>query len=183
MNKLTRCLIAGTAMLGLSASCLAAGDYPPAPSDDAYQNCQCPPPRHKGWKHGEFGPEAKQKRLQKLHDSLNLSASQEKAWDDYVAVVNKHHGPRGERPRPPREEFEKMTAPERLEKLLEGMKRHEAYLQEKLDATKAFYAELNSSQKEIFDKEAVFHRPHHRRGPRGHRGYDGYGKKQNAGQY
>ena len=85
----------------------------------------------------------------------------------YVAVVNREKGPRGDRP--PREDFEKMSAPERLEKMLDGMKRHEARLQERLDATKAFYAKLSDSQKQVFDQEAL--PPHHHHGgPRGPRG-------------
>lgn len=170
MNKLTRCLIVGTAVLGLSASCFAAGESP-APSDGAPQNCQCPPPPHEG-KGPEGGsgwrsPEARQQRLQKLHDDLKLSSYQEKAWNDYVAVVDKDKGPHGDRP--PREEFEKLSAPERLEKMLEGMKRHEARLQEHLNATKTFYAKLSSTQKAVFDKEALM--PHHRHGgPHGPRG-------------
>ncbi|MBR7070211.1 MAG: Spy/CpxP family protein refolding chaperone [Oxalobacter sp.] len=173
MNKLTRCLIIGTAALGLSASCFAAGENP-APMDSAVQNCECPPPHFKGKKlkggSGWFGPEARQQRLQKLHDDLKLSSSQEPAWNDYVAVVNKDRGPRGDRPS--REDFEKMTAPERLEKMLDGMKRHEARLQERLDATRTFYAKLSDAQKQVFDKEAMpHHPPRHRHGK--HRGFRG----------
>ncbi|MGN0918613.1 MAG: Spy/CpxP family protein refolding chaperone [Oxalobacter sp.] len=163
MNKLTRCLIVGTAVLGLSVSCFAAGESP-APSDGAPQNCQCPLPPHEG-KGPEGGPgwrspEACQQRLQKLHDDLKLSSYQEKAWNDYVAVMNKDKGLRENRSS--REEFEKLSAPERLEKMLEGMKRREARLQERLDATKVFYAKLSSTQKAVFDKEAMM--PHYRYG-------------------
>ncbi len=171
MNKLTRCLIVGTAVLGLSASCFAA-DGNPVSTDGTVQSCECPPPRHDGkglGDRGPRGPEAREQRFQKLHDDLKLSSYQEKAWNDYIAVVNKDRGPRGDRP--PREDFEKMTAPERLEKTLEGMKRHEARLQESLNATKAFYAKLSDTQKQVFDKEAMLPHPphHHHGGPRGPR--------------
>ena len=168
MNKLTRCLLVGTAVLGLSASGLATAELL-SQADAAYQDCQCPPPRFKEGGRRWHGPEARQQRLQKLHDDLKLSSSQEQAWNDYVAAVNKEKGPRGDRP--PREDFEEMSAPERLEKMLEGMKRHEARLQERLDATKTFYAKLSDSQKQVFDKEAMMPRHHRHHGPRGPRGY------------
>lgn len=173
MNKLPRYLIVGIAVLGLSASCFAAGESP-APSDGVPQNCQCPASPHEG-KSPEGGPswrspEVRQQRLQKLHGDLKLSSYQEKAWNDYVAVVDKDKGLRGDRQ--PCEEFEKLSAPEHLEKMLEGMKRHEARLQERLNATKIFYAKLSSTQKAVFDKEVMM--PHYRHGgpygPRGPRG-------------
>ena len=107
---------------------------------------------------------------------LKLSSSQEQAWNDYVAVMNKEKGPRGDRP--PREDFEKMSAPERLEKMLEGMRRHEARLQERLDATKTLYAKLSDSQKQGFDKESMMPRHHRHHGPRGPRGYRHSGDSQ-----
>lgn len=47
MNKLTRCLLVGTAVLGLSASGLATAE-PLSQAEAAYQGCQCPPPRFEG---------------------------------------------------------------------------------------------------------------------------------------
>ncbi len=144
MNKLPYYFIVGTVMLGLSASCFAVGGNP-APADSANQNCQ-------------YLPEAlHQQRLQKLHDNLKLSSSQEKAWSNYVAAENKFRNLQWKlRLRPPHEEnVEKLSALERLGGRLDNMKRHDALLQERLDATKSFYATLNNTQKAVFDKESL----------------------------
>lgn len=100
---------------------------------------------------------------QRLHDKLGLSATQEKDWEAYMASVEKLGPSEKNKPLPP-EEFEKLTAPERLEKMLEHMKVRQAQLEAHLDAVKKFYGTLNADQKKIFDQESM---------PRGPFGFKG----------
>jgi Spy/CpxP family protein refolding chaperone len=102
--------------------------------------------------HQKFAERMKErmaKRQAELHDKLKLNASQQAAWNDYVAKMNP-----GERPaRPDRAEFDKLSAPERMEKMLARMKDGEARMAERVDATKAFYAVLTPEQQKTFDEE------------------------------
>ena len=57
--------------------------------------------------------------------------------------------------RPERASVEKMTTPERLD-MMQAMKaQRDAHIQQRSEATKAFYTTLNAEQKQVFDKETV----------------------------
>ncbi len=83
-----------------------------------------------------------------LHDQLKLDEKQEAAWKKFVA----QHGEMGKAGRPMPEELEKLTAPQRMEKMLERMRQHEARMAEHLAALKEFYAVLTPAQQKIFDE-------------------------------
>lgn len=96
-------------------------------------------------------------RLEKLHKDLKLSADQEAAWKTFADKFNK----KPDWQRPDRDALAKLTAPERLEKMLEMSKQHQALMSERLEAMKTFYATLTPEQKKTFDE--------HFSGPRGPR--------------
>lgn len=81
-------------------------------------------------------------RHQAIHDKLKLNAEQEEAWKALTAA----HQPPGAAQRPNWAEFEKLTAPERMEKMLEHMNTV-------LPALKTFYAKLTPEQQKVFDSE------------------------------
>lgn len=114
--------------------------------------------------HGRYGDHMKEhmaKRAAELHDKLKLNAEQEKAWSAYMAKVKP-----GEMPaRPDRAELDKLTAPERMDRMLTHMKEAEKRMEQHAAATKEFYAVLTPEQKKTFDDEF-------RRGP-GRRGQGG----------
>jgi hypothetical protein len=57
--------------------------------------------------------------------------------------------------RPERASLEKMTTPERLD-MMEAMKaQRDAHMQQRADATKAFYTTLSAEQKQVFDQETA----------------------------
>ncbi|QDX80147.1 hypothetical protein B9N43_02060 [Denitratisoma sp. DHT3] len=88
-------------------------------------------------------------RHQALHDKLKLNAQQEESWKALQAA----HQPPGAEQRPNRAEFEKLTAPERMEKMLEHMKQRQEHMTAGLQALKTFYAKLTPEQQKIFDSE------------------------------
>ncbi|WP_303786225.1 Spy/CpxP family protein refolding chaperone [Azovibrio restrictus] len=104
--------------------------------------------------------ERMQKRLEarqeQLHKELKLSAAQEPAWRAYT----EKSGPPLDWKFPDREAMDKLTAPERMEKMLEMSRQHQARMTERLEAMKAFYAQLTPEQKKVFDA-------HHAAGPGG----------------
>jgi protein CpxP len=65
--------------------------------------------------------------------------------------------------RPDRAEWEKLSAPERMEKQLALMKEREARMADRLAATKAFYAQLTPEQQKIFNENFMTGRRHGKR--------------------
>lgn len=101
-----------------------------------------------------------QQHQQRLHDALKLSPEQEKAW----AAFQQSHPQPGQWQRPDLAELDKLSAPERMEKMLERQKQHQEAMTQHLTALKTFYNQLSPEQKKTFDD---FGMP---RGPRGQGG-------------
>ncbi len=156
MNKLSKNLLMGIAGLGVALSALAM-------SPGGRGDCDYTGPRYEQME-GHDGmrgnsPDAKERvahrearRAQReaaLHDKLKLSADQEAAWNKFVD--NKPEaGPK----RPfKRGEMANLTAPERMEKMLEMMKARYARMADRLEEVKTFYSVLTPEQKAIFDQE------------------------------
>ncbi len=91
------------------------------------------------------------KRAQVVHDKLNLNSDQEVAWKAMETAMK----PPADRKRLDIAEMEKLTAPERMEKMIEQMKLHEETMGVRLNAVKEFYAKLSLEQQKTFDKETL----------------------------
>jgi Spy/CpxP family protein refolding chaperone len=95
-----------------------------------------------------------------LHDKLKLTATQEAAWKTYVAAVTPPQGQRLERI-----DWDKLSAPERLERMLAMSREREAQMSHHLAAMKTFYATLTPLQQQIFNDNVgggAMMRHHHR---------------------
>lgn len=103
------------------------------------------------------------RRAADLKAKLKLSAEQDSAWNAYVAAMK----PPAVGPHPSRAELDKLTTPERLDKMRELRKQREAEMDKRDDATRAFYATLTAEQKKVFDANTG--RPWGDRGSRGDR--------------
>lgn len=86
-------------------------------------------------------------RATALKARLKLSAEQEGAWTSYVAAMK----PPAKPPLPSRTEIAKLSTPERLDRMRELRKQHEAEFDQRDAATRAFYGTLSAEQKKIFD--------------------------------
>jgi hypothetical protein len=95
------------------------------------------------------------KRNADLRAKLKITASQEGAWTAYTAamkppanMMNQH---------PDRAEMDKLTTPERIEKMKSLRNQHHTDMMTAMDqrdeATKTFYAALSAEQKKTFDSE------------------------------
>jgi hypothetical protein len=91
------------------------------------------------------------KRQQELHDKLKLQSNQEAAWQRFATALKP--GPRPEFPS--RDAIAKMSAPDRMDLELKHLKQHEIMMGQRLDALKAFYAQLTPEQKKTFDAETM----------------------------
>jgi Spy/CpxP family protein refolding chaperone len=146
-------LIAGSGILAASAYAVSA--------DRAAGSSRCEAQQlHKG----ESGREGRRAaHLASLKEKLKLAAEQEAAWNTFVASA--HPGPRqpGMDRQAMREAFEKLSTPERLDRMQAMMEMRRARMAERAVVTKAFYAQLSPEQQQVFDAEAMPGR--HHRGP------------------
>jgi periplasmic protein CpxP/Spy len=155
MNNASKHLIA-TTLLALG---LAAGAQTPpaaAPAAPGASAGHHPMARH----HGRFDPVKMQERMAKrqaaLKQKLQLTPAQEGAWTAYTAAMQRP----ANLERPDRAELEKLTTPERIDRMRALRAARLAEMDRRAEATKTFYAGLTPEQKKVFDAETF----------RGHRG-------------
>ncbi|MFO0106547.1 MAG: Spy/CpxP family protein refolding chaperone [Burkholderiales bacterium] len=91
------------------------------------------------------------KHLAELKGKLNLQASQDGAWNNFAQSMQKPE----RMARPDRVSMEKMSTPERLERMQAMKAERDAHMQKRINGTKAFYASLSAEQQQIFDKETA----------------------------
>jgi len=110
------------------------------------------------------------KRSAELKTKLKITAAQEGAWSTFSAAIKPPA--RNMQAMPDRAEMEKLTTPERLDKMRTLRTQHMTDMQAEMtkrdDATKAFYATLSPEQKKVFDAESA--RMGGKHGGRGGRG-------------
>lgn len=114
------------------------------------------------------------KREAEFKTRLQLTQQQEGAWGTFSAAMKPAAAPAQ---RPAREDFAKLTTPQRLDRMQQLKTQRDAEMAKRADATRAFYAQLSPSQQKVFDLETL-RGPRHgdrgfQKGPRGH-GPDGH---------
>lgn len=116
------------------------------------------------------------KRQAELKAKLKLTPVQEGAWSQYVAAMQppadmaQRRDP-GQR-RKMHEEMEKLTTPERIDRMNAMKAQRDAEMARRTEAVKTFYAALNPEQQKVYDANAM-------RG--GHAGRHGSGHKPQNG--
>ena len=102
------------------------------------------------------------KRLADLKGQLKLTAAQESAWTSFTTAMQP-----GERPaRLDHNGMEKLTTPERIDRMRAMRAQHAAEADRRGEATKTFYATLTPDQQKTFDAQA--HRGPRMGGMQGH---------------
>lgn len=86
-----------------------------------------------------------------LHDKLKLTPQQEPAWKAFTEATKPQHDQKMHPAKADRQAMAAMSAPARMEKMLERSKERLAAMQQHLDALKSFYAVLTPEQQKIFD--------------------------------
>ena len=167
-------IVAGLlATAGASVMAQGAPTAPPAGPATAGQ-----PAAPRGEHMGRHDPAKMQawiaKRQAELKAQLKLTPAQEGAWTTYTAAMQPPA--HGARPTPEqRAEFDKLTTPERIDKMRalrsQRMSEMAAAMDKRDAATKTFYAALTPEQQKNFDaeyKKRGHHggRGHHEGGPR-----------------
>lgn len=104
------------------------------------------------------------KHMAKLKTELAITPAQEGAWTSFTAAMQPaahRSGERGERPdrAAMRAEFEKLNTPQRIDKMraqrTERMAAMNAAMDQRGQATKTFYAALNTEQQKTFDDQSM----------------------------
>lgn len=133
MHKLTTLIaLAAATLLAASAAAHEGGDHPPGPMAHDGTRMAALHARHQA----------------RLHDQLKLTAGQEAAWKTFTEKTQ----PDLARLKAVHEELDTMKTPERLDRMLALMKEREARMGEHAAAVKAFYAQLDPAQQNIFDE-------------------------------
>jgi Spy/CpxP family protein refolding chaperone len=135
-----------------------------------YASAQTSPPKDEAAKPGMHDKDSEhmgmrmKHHMQRLKTELKLTAEQEPAWAAMASAITPPTRP----PRPDRAEMEKLSMPERLDKMKQMMSQHHEARVAEMDkhaaAVKAFYAVLTPEQKITFDTKAIpgwMHGPHH----------------------
>lgn len=131
-----------TALVGLSAVAMAQGMGGMSHGMHMQQTAQ------PGTAAGQ--PDMAERQAQ-LKAALQLTAEQEPAWNAFVARTA--HEPRAMKGMA-REDWAKLTTPERLDKMQALKAERDAQMAKRIDATKSFYAALTPEQKKVFDAQA-----------------------------
>lgn len=146
-----------TAFVGISATAIAQGMGGMSHGAHAQRTDQATTEASKpgmGQRHAQ-----RMERMQKYHAErqaklkaeLKLSAQQEPAWNAFVARTAPE--PRAMKAGA-REDWSKLTTPERLDKMQALKAERDAQMAQRIDATKRFYASLTPEQQKVFDTQA-----------------------------
>lgn len=149
MKNLHRHLLTAAVLAGLGLGAIAQTQAPTTPPAGG--------PRMMQGQQG--GPDARMERyraqrqqrmaerLNVLKAQLKITPAQEGAWTTWTTAIQP-----GARPqRPDRAEFQRLTTPERIDRMRALRAARNAEMDKRLDATKVFYAGLASEQKAVFD--------------------------------
>ncbi len=150
-------LIGIMATMGLAATAQTVAPVAPATSAAPAK----PGPQAGAHRHDPAKMQAhRAKRQAELKTKLALTAAQEGAWTAYIAAMQPPARSAAQPDRAAaRAELEKLTTPERIDKMralrTQRMAEMSAAMDKRGDATKTFYAALNAEQKKVFDSQRM----------------------------
>ena len=150
MNTLRTTLLAGLAALSLGA---AAGSQA---QTQTQAQAQHPRAAHAPTADQRAQFEAKRaefaaKRVARLHDELMITPAQEGAWKTFTASMKPPARPQ----QADHAAWDKLTAPQRMAKMIDLQKQRTTFMEQRLGAINSFYAVLTPEQKKVFDMKAA----------------------------
>ena len=92
------------------------------------------------------------KRLDAFKQKLQISPAQEGAWTTFAAALKPTP-----MQRPDRAEIQRLSTPERIDRMRALRSTRMAEMDKRADATKVFYAALTAEQKKVFDDTTARH--------------------------
>ncbi|MGS5089782.1 Spy/CpxP family protein refolding chaperone [Hydrogenophaga sp. A37] len=177
-----RTLIAASlaaAFVGLSATAIAQNAGGPGISPDMHTQHMAQRATEAGKDQGDRAAKMAQRmeKMQKRHaehqaqlkTTLKITAAQEPAWNAYVAGT----APTPRMGKTQREDWAKLTTPQRLDKMQVHKAERDAQMSKRIDTVKTFYATLTPEQQKVFDTQG--HSGFHRAGMKGEHRMGGHG--------
>jgi hypothetical protein len=136
------------AALALTVFAAQAQTPPPAPA--------APMATHEGHGQGDMAArmqERMQRRMEGLKRILQITPAQEGAWNTWAAAMK----PSAQmmQMRGQRHELERLTTPERIDRMRQLRTQRNAEMDRRADATKTFYAQLTPAQQKAFDEVSL----------------------------
>lgn len=173
LNGLVLATLLATAGAGAMAqgTDAAPATLNPGTASTASHNAKAHHGEHRMGRHDPAQMQARMAKHQaELKAKLKITPAQEGAWTAFTAAMQPPARMMGQRPTPEqRAEFDKLTTPERIDKMralrTQRMAEMTAEMDKRGEATKAFYTALSPEQQKIFDAE---HRKMGRHGGHGH---------------
>lgn len=150
MTTLRKTIVAALATLSLAAASLPAMAHSHAGHDGQRMTRE---------QHAAQMAERFSARQAKLHEALKLSATQQRAWDDYQSAIKPQpRALKGERAK-----LAGLGAPERMQRRIDAAKLKLARMEARLAATRTFHAQLTPEQKKVFDERVAKRQRHGQR--------------------
>ena len=172
LKSLGTLLLAGV----MASATLAATAQTVGPAVPAVATAPGKPADHHGERMGRHDPAKMQARMARkqaeLKAKLQLTPAQEGAWTTFTANMQPPTY-RARMTSEQRAEMDKLTTPERIDKMRamrsQRMAEMNASMDKRADASKIFYAALNADQKKVFDSQRMGRGP----GDKGGMGHGG----------
>ena len=148
----------------IAGACSVASAQTPPPAPTAQPAAGEASARPQGERrHGRMDPAERQKKMAEhrakrqaeLKAALKITPAQEGAWTQFSAAMQPPAA--GQRPRMDRAEMEKLTTPQRIDRMQQLHAERDAHMKQRGDAVKAFYAQLSPEQQKVFDERAMRH--------------------------
>lgn len=171
MKLVHKHLLTATLLAALGATAVAQTQTPPPPQvgprGEMAQRGGLPMEHMDPARMHEMRQVRMERRLAALKLKLAIAPAQEGAWTAWTTAMKPPVQPQA---RPSRVDFERMTTPERIDRMRALRTTRQAEMDRRMDATKTFYAALSADQKKVFDGESM---QMMRGGRDGHRGGHG----------
>ena len=155
MNRLHQHLLTAGLLAGLAASAFAqpAPAAPARPDGQQYAHRGAGPmdPARMQEHHARM-EQRMAERMEFFKFKLKISPAQEGAWNAWATAMKP---PANRMQRPDRAELERMTTPERIDRMRAMRAARQAEMDKRMDATKTFYAALDADQKKVFDASSM----------------------------
>ena len=151
-----------------ATSTLALAQTPPAPPAPGVTQTTQAAPADSGARQQRWA-ERHAPRQAQLKAALQLTAAQEGAWATYTAAMQP---PAQRPPRMDRAQMAQLTTPQRIDRMQAMQAERQQFMTQRMDAIKAFYAQLTPEQQKVYDQQAMRHGKggRHGGGPGMHRG-------------
>jgi hypothetical protein len=150
MNTIRKHVLFALAALSMGGAALAAQTDTQAPAQGQHPHLTH---EQRQAKMAEFKANRDAQRAQhqqQLHDALKLSAAQEQGWNAFVASMK----PAAHEQHADRAAFANLSAPERMQKMIDFSKQRTARMETRLAALNTFYSTLSADQKKVFDEQS-----------------------------